>query len=71
MQTVTVSPKYQVVIPKDVRERGKIKVGQKVDVILYGEVIHLVPVQSIEETFGCLKGIPLPPFKREKTDRDF
>ena len=57
MNQVTVSPKYQVVIPKKVRERVGIKPGQKVQVIPYMGRIELIPVRSIKDSKGFLKGI--------------
>ncbi len=57
METVTVSPKYQVVIPQKVRESLGIKPGQKIQVIQYGGRIELIPVKSIKESRGFLKGI--------------
>ena len=57
METVTVSPKYQVVIPKYVRERLGVRPGQKVQVILYDNRIEMIPVKPIGEARGFLKGI--------------
>jgi AbrB family looped-hinge helix DNA binding protein len=57
METVTVSPKYQVVIPSRVRERLGVKPGQKVNVILYDNRIEMIPVRPIREARGFLKGI--------------
>lgn len=57
METVTVSPKYQVVIPKKVRERLGVRPGQKVQVILYDNRIEMIPVKPIGEARGFLKGI--------------
>jgi AbrB family looped-hinge helix DNA binding protein len=57
MKTVTVSPKYQVVIPRDVRETLSIKPGEKMQVINYANRIELVPVKSIKAMRGFLKGI--------------
>jgi AbrB family looped-hinge helix DNA binding protein len=57
MTTVTVSPKYQVVIPKEVREALGIQVGEKLDAIPYRGHIALVPVRSIRSARGFLKGI--------------
>ncbi|MCO6451581.1 MAG: AbrB/MazE/SpoVT family DNA-binding domain-containing protein [Caldilineales bacterium] len=57
METVTVSPKYQVVIPRKVRESLQIKPGQKVQVLLFENRIELIPIVPIQETRGFLKGI--------------
>lgn len=69
MSTVTISSKYQVVIPKAVRERLKIKPGQKVEAFAVGGRIELVPVRPISEMRGFLKGMD-PNFEREP-DREF
>jgi AbrB family looped-hinge helix DNA binding protein len=60
METVTISPKFQVVIPRAVRESLGIKPGQKVQVILYNNRIELVPLKPIKKTRGFLKGIDTP-----------
>ncbi len=57
MKTVTVSPKYQVVIPRDVREILSIKPGEKLQVINYANRIELVPIKKIKTMRGFLKGI--------------
>jgi AbrB family looped-hinge helix DNA binding protein len=57
MKTVTLSPKYQVVIPKPIREALKLRPGQQVQVILYQDRIELIPVRPIAEARGFLKGI--------------
>ena len=57
METVTVSPKFQVVIPRVVRESLGIKPGQKVQVIAYDNRIELVPVKPVKKMRGFLKGI--------------
>lgn len=57
MNTVTVSPKYQIVIPKDVRDALQIKPGQKVQILRYENRIVLIPVIAIQQTRGFLKGI--------------
>ncbi|MCD6425778.1 MAG: AbrB/MazE/SpoVT family DNA-binding domain-containing protein [Anaerolineales bacterium] len=57
MEQATISPKYQVVIPKKVREKAGIKPGQKVQVIPYMGRIELIPVRKIQEGRGFLKGI--------------
>ncbi len=57
MATVTISPKYQVVIPKDVREKLHLTPGQKVQTIVFEDRIELIPVQPIRKMKGFLKGI--------------
>lgn len=57
MQTVTVSPKYQVVIPKNIRDALKLRPGQKMIVIEYDGRIELIPDRDISELRGFLKGI--------------
>ena len=57
MQTVTVSPKFQVVIPKEVREKLKIVPGQKVQAIAYTDRIELIPLRRAEDLRGFAKGI--------------
>ncbi len=55
--TVTVSPKYQVVIPQEVREALKILPGMKVQVFAFEDRIELVPERSMQEMRGFLRGI--------------
>lgn len=69
MSTVTVSSKYQVVIPKDVRDRLNIRPGQKVEAFAIGGRIELVPVRPMSEMRGYLRGMD-PNFDREP-DREF
>ena len=57
METVTVSPKYQVVIPQSVRESLQIKPGQKVQVMVYENRIEMIPVIPMQQMRGFLKGI--------------
>ncbi len=57
MVRATVSTKYQVVIPKKVREELGIKPGQKVHVIPYMGRIELIPLKSVKESRGFLEGI--------------
>ena len=57
MQTVTISPKYQVVIPKVIRDRLGLLPGQKVQAIAYGGRIELIPVRPARQMKGFLKGI--------------
>ena len=55
--TVTVSPKFQIVIPKRVRESMALRPGQKMRVFEYGGRIELTPVQPLRKLRGFLKGI--------------
>src|SRR5262249_29369629 len=48
METVTVSPKFQVVIPKGMREALKLTPGQKVQALLYENRIELIPVRPVK-----------------------
>ena len=57
MTTVTVSPKYQVVIPKEIRESMGIVSGQKIQVLTYKNRIELIPIKPIKKLRGFLKGI--------------
>lgn len=57
MDTVTVSPKFQVVIPRAIREKLGIEVGQKVQAIALGDRVELIPVRSPKSMRGFLKGI--------------
>lgn len=57
MDAVTLSPKFQVVIPKDVRERLGLTAGQKLQVIVYAGRIELIPVRPVAEMRGFLAGI--------------
>jgi AbrB family looped-hinge helix DNA binding protein len=57
METVTISPKFQVVIPKRLRRQLGLCPGQKVQAIAYENRIELVPVRPIRKMRGFLKGI--------------
>jgi AbrB family looped-hinge helix DNA binding protein len=57
MKTVTVSSKYQIVLPKMARQLLGVKVGQKMVVIAYDNRIVLVSERPIQEARGSLKGI--------------
>jgi AbrB family looped-hinge helix DNA binding protein len=65
MHSVTVSPKYQVVIPKIIRESLRLHPGQKMQIVEYAGRIELIPERDIKELRGFLKGINTE-FKREE-----
>ncbi len=57
MAAVTVSPKFQVVIPKEVREKLGLSPGQKIQMVVYGDRIVLIPIRPAKQMRGFLKGI--------------
>ena len=57
MASVTISPKFQVVIPKSVREKLNLSPGQKVEAMVYEGRIELIPLRPIKEMRGFLRGI--------------
>lgn len=57
MSTVKISPKFQVVIPKEVRESLGIRVGQRVQVVAYDDRVEFIPLKPMKQMRGFLKGI--------------
>ena len=57
MNTVTVSPKYQVVIPLAIRNALELKPGEKLRVIRYQDRVEMIPVRPIRKMRGFLKGM--------------
>ena len=57
LSTVTISPRFQVVIPKDVRDELSLEPGQKVQAIAYNNRIELIPVRPLRRMRGFVKGI--------------
>jgi AbrB family looped-hinge helix DNA binding protein len=53
----TISSKFQVVIPKDVREKLRLKTGQKMEVVAKGDIIYMVPDRPLESLRGFLQGM--------------
>ena len=68
MTVTTVSSKFQVVIPKEVRNQVPIRSGQQVTMVVKGGVIYIVPRISLAKLKGSLRSIPAHGF-REKKDR--
>ena len=57
METAKISPKFQVVIPKKIRDTLNLSPGQKVQMISYGNRIEIIPLKEMSEMRGFLKGI--------------
>lgn len=57
METVSVSPKFQIVIPKSIREAMDLQPGQKLHAMRYGDRVELMPVRSLAQARGFLTGI--------------
>ena len=68
MSTVMVSSKFQVVIPREVREKNRIAVGQQLQVISFDDRIELIPVRKMRSTKGFLRGFDKR-FERDEEDR--
>lgn len=56
MQTATVSSKFQICIPKQIREEMHYEAGQQLIFITKGSTLYLVPKRSMKELKGVLKG---------------
>lgn len=57
MSMVTVSPKFQIVVPLEIRKALGLKPGQKIKVIQLGDRVELIPVRPLSEMRGLLRGI--------------
>ena len=57
MTTVTLSPKYQIVIPKEIRDSISLAPGQKFQMFRFGNRIEIIPLMDIKDARGALKGI--------------
>lgn len=68
MESVTVSTKYQVVIPLKIRKLLGVKAGQKMHVIAYDNRMVLIPVRPIQEARGSLKGMNIEGFREEEDE---
>ena len=65
MTSVTVSPKYQIVIPKEIRESMGIVSGQKVQITSYQGRIEVIPLKPMKEMRGFLEGIDTTVLREE------
>jgi AbrB family looped-hinge helix DNA binding protein len=68
LSIVTISSKFQVVIPQAVREKMSLKPGQKIIVIETDGVVHMIPEKSLKEMRGFVKGVTSENL-REEEDR--
>ena len=68
MATTTISSKFQIVIPKEVRDKLHLSPSQRLQVVEKGGVITLVPEVPLKSLRGALKGMPATDV-REKKDR--
>jgi len=66
MGVVTVSSKYQIVIPLDVREKMNLKPGQKVFVVEKDGVAHLIPEKPMKDLRGFVKGVTTDKLRHEE-----
>ena len=57
MLTVSVSPKFQVVIPRQIREALGVKAGQRMQAVQHQDRVELIPIRKISESRGFLSGI--------------
>ncbi|HOB03312.1 MAG TPA: AbrB/MazE/SpoVT family DNA-binding domain-containing protein [Casimicrobium huifangae] len=57
MNALTLSPKFQVVVPKEIREAMKLKAGMPMQVVQYGERIEFIPVRPMRQARGMLRGM--------------
>lgn len=65
MQTVTVSSKFQILLPKMIREELKISAGEKLVIIEKDGVIELIPVSGIKKARGIAKGVTTKNLREE------
>ncbi len=69
MSSATLSSKFQILIPKDVRESMNLKPGQKLDFIQIGGTLRVVPQRSMKDLFG-MAAHSKEPFARDRSDLD-
>ncbi len=68
MEISVVSTKYQVVIPRKIREQFNVKPGQRVMFIPYKKSLRMVIVPSIEEAYGILEGMNMDNIREEEDE---
>ena len=68
MDSVKLSPKYQIVIPKRIRENMSLKPGERFEIISFEDCIELIPIRPMKSMKGFLKGLD-PSLVRDESDR--
>ncbi len=68
MYTTTISSKYQVVIPREVRKQFGLKPGQRIAFIPFNKTLHVVIVPPIEKARGILKGVNTDGLREEEDE---
>ncbi len=68
MSAATISSKYQIVIPRDIREKFNLKPGQKVEFISYNGSLRLVIVPSVKDAYGMLEGMNIDNIREEEDE---
>lgn len=66
MATTTISPKFQIVIPKEVREKLRLRPRQRLQIMEKGGIITLVPEAPIKSLKGALKGMSKTDLREKK-----
>jgi AbrB family looped-hinge helix DNA binding protein len=69
MYTSTISSKYQVVIPREVRKQFGLKPGQRIAFIPFKKTLHVVIVPPIEQARGMLKGMDMDEYREEDDEK--
>lgn len=65
-EAITLSSKYQIVIPKNVRERARWKAGDKLIPVVRGRQVTLVPLRPLQELYGAAEGMKMGPIEDEE-----
>ena len=65
MRPVTITSKYRITIPREIREQFDLKPGQKLMFIPYNNVLHVVIVPPIKQARGMFKGIDTDVLREE------
>ena len=68
MEVTTISSKFQLVIPRKIREKFNLKPGQKVVFLPFKKTLRMVIVPSIEDAYGMLKGLDADNLREEKDE---